>query len=84
MTRRAAGFAWRHPWGVTRVIFAGIALVFIAARALPWYLTVGGLMLAIVGGPDAGHVGWHPSVVEQARATGLEVDDAGKLREVAT
>jgi len=40
------------------------------------------LMLAIVGGPDAGHVGWHPSVVEQARATGLEVDDEGNLREI--
>jgi len=40
------------------------------------------LMLAIVGGPDAGHVGWHPSVVEQARETGLEVGDDGTLREI--
>lgn len=40
------------------------------------------VMLAIVGGPDAGHVAWHPSVVEQARATGLEVDDHGNLREI--
>ena len=40
------------------------------------------LMLAIVGGPEAGHVAWHPSVVEQARATGLEVDDDGNLREI--
>ena len=38
------------------------------------------LMLAIVGGPDAGHVGWHPGVIERARATGLEVDDAGNLK----
>jgi hypothetical protein len=40
------------------------------------------LMLAIVGGPDAGHVAWHPSVVERARETGLEVDDEGNLREI--
>ena len=40
------------------------------------------LMLAIVGGPDAGHVAWHPSVVERARQTGLEVDDDGNLREI--
>ena len=40
------------------------------------------LMLAIVGGPDAGHVGWHPSVIERARETGLEVDDDGNLKEV--
>jgi len=41
------------------------------------------LMLAIVGGPDAGHVTWHPSVIDAARATGLEVDDEGNLNEVA-
>ena len=40
------------------------------------------LMLAIVGGPDAGHVAWHPSVIERARETGLEVDDEGNLREI--
>ncbi|NKB48411.1 MAG: hypothetical protein GKS02_03490 [Alphaproteobacteria bacterium] len=40
------------------------------------------LMLAIVGGPDAGHVSWHPSVIERARETGLEVDENGNLREL--
>lgn len=40
------------------------------------------LMLAIVGGPDAGHVGWHPGVIDRARATGLEVDDDGNLKSV--
>ena len=40
------------------------------------------LLLAIVGGPDAGHVAWHPSVVERARQTGLEVDEDGNLREI--
>ena len=41
------------------------------------------LMLAIVGGPDAGKVSWHPSVIDRARETGLEVDDEGNLKEVA-
>lgn len=41
------------------------------------------LMLAIVGGPEAGHVAWHPSVIAKARATGLEVDDEGNLRKIA-
>jgi quercetin dioxygenase-like cupin family protein len=37
------------------------------------------LLLAIVGGPDTGKVDWHPSVVEEARRTGLSVDDDGNL-----
>lgn len=36
-------------------------------------------LIAIVGGPDPGKVDWHPSVVERARATGLSVDDEGRL-----
>jgi hypothetical protein len=35
--------------------------------------------MAIVGGPDAGKVDWHASVIEQARKTGLRVDDDGNL-----
>jgi len=41
------------------------------------------LMLAVVGGPDAGKPNWHPSVLEAARETGLSVDDEGNLREDA-
>jgi mannose-6-phosphate isomerase-like protein (cupin superfamily) len=37
------------------------------------------LLMAIIGGPDAGKVDWHPSVLEEARATGLSVDDDGNL-----
>jgi len=37
------------------------------------------LLMAIVGGPEAGKVDWHPSVVTQARKTGLSVDDDGNL-----
>jgi quercetin dioxygenase-like cupin family protein len=37
------------------------------------------LLMAIVGGPDAGKVDWHPSVIEEARKTGLSVDDDGNL-----
>lgn len=40
------------------------------------------LLIAIIGGPDPGKVDWHPSVIEKARATGLEVDDDGNLQEV--
>jgi len=37
------------------------------------------LLMAIIGGPDAGTVDWHPSVIEEARNTGLSVDDDGNL-----
>jgi len=37
------------------------------------------LLMALVGGPDAGKVDWHPSVVVEARKTGLAVDDDGNL-----
>jgi quercetin dioxygenase-like cupin family protein len=37
------------------------------------------LLIALIGGPDAGKVDWHPSVLAEARATGLSVDDDGNL-----
>jgi mannose-6-phosphate isomerase-like protein (cupin superfamily) len=37
------------------------------------------LLMAIIGGPDAGKVDWHPSVIAEARRTGLSVDDDGNL-----
>jgi quercetin dioxygenase-like cupin family protein len=37
------------------------------------------LLMAIVGGPEAGKVDWHPSVLEEARKTGLSVDEDGNL-----
>ncbi|HVH76194.1 MAG TPA: cupin domain-containing protein [Stellaceae bacterium] len=36
-------------------------------------------LIAIVGGPDPGKVDWHPSVLDEARATGLAVDGEGNL-----
>ena len=36
-------------------------------------------MIALVGGPDPGKVDWHPSVIELARKTGLDVDNEGHL-----
>jgi quercetin dioxygenase-like cupin family protein len=36
-------------------------------------------LMAIVGGPDPGKVDWHPSVIDEARKTGLSVDDDGNL-----
>jgi hypothetical protein len=35
--------------------------------------------VAIVGGPDAGKVDWHPTALADARKTGLSVDEAGNL-----
>ncbi len=40
------------------------------------------LLMAVIGGPDSGKVDWHPKVIEEARATGLEVDDDGNLHEI--
>lgn len=40
------------------------------------------LLNAVIGGPDTGKVLWHPSVIDGARATGLEIDAEGNLREV--
>jgi len=37
------------------------------------------LLMAVIGGPDSGKVDWHPSVVTEARKTGLSVDDDGNL-----
>jgi len=37
------------------------------------------LLIALVGGPDPWKVDWHPTVVEEARRTGLSVDDDGNL-----
>jgi hypothetical protein len=36
-------------------------------------------LIAVVGGPDTGKVDWHPSVIEAARKTGLDVEDDGHL-----
>jgi hypothetical protein len=35
--------------------------------------------MAIIGGPDSGKVDWHPSVLAEARKTGLSVDEEGNL-----
>ena len=40
------------------------------------------LLIGITGGPDPGNVAWHPSVIDAARETGLEVDADGNLREI--
>jgi quercetin dioxygenase-like cupin family protein len=36
-------------------------------------------LIAIIGGPDPGKVDWHPSVLDEARKTGLDVDAEGNL-----
>ncbi|MGE0253027.1 MAG: cupin domain-containing protein [Alphaproteobacteria bacterium] len=42
-----------------------------------------GLLNSVIGGPDTGKVLWHPSVIDGARATGLEIDGEGNLRNIA-
>src|SRR4029077_17110899 len=37
------------------------------------------LLMAIIGGPDAGKVDWHPSVLAEARKTGLAGAADGNL-----
>lgn len=39
------------------------------------------ILMAIVGGTDTGKVTWSPSVLERARATGLDLDDDGNIIE---
>ena len=36
-------------------------------------------LLGITGGSDSGHVSWAPAVLEEARATGLDLDEHGNL-----
>jgi hypothetical protein len=43
-----------------------------------------GTLLTLIGGPDAGKVGWHSSVTEAAEKSGLRRDSSGKLAEVST
>ena len=40
-------------------------------------------LMAILGGTDAGKVGWAKSVLERAQETGLGLDDAGNVVELA-
>jgi mannose-6-phosphate isomerase-like protein (cupin superfamily) len=39
-----------------------------------------GTLLTLIGGPDCGKVQWYPGVLEEAAATGLARDEAGRLR----
>ena len=40
-------------------------------------------LMAILGGTDAGRVGWAPSVLERAAQTGLSLDEKGNVVEAA-
>lgn len=37
------------------------------------------IVMAVLGGPEAGAVAWHPIVIEEARAAGVNVSDDGKI-----
>ncbi len=42
-----------------------------------------GTLLTLIGGPDAGRVDWHPSVIAAAAETGLSRNEAGDLQVTA-
>jgi hypothetical protein len=42
-----------------------------------------GTLLTLIGGPDPGKVGWHPTVTEAAEKSGLRRDESGRLAEIA-
>ena len=41
------------------------------------------LLIGLIGGPDPGHVDWHPDVLKETRAAGYELDAKGNLRQIA-
>lgn len=41
-----------------------------------------GVLLTLIGGPEAGKVAWHPSVLAAAARTGLAIDPSGQLVEM--
>jgi mannose-6-phosphate isomerase-like protein (cupin superfamily) len=43
-----------------------------------------GVLLTLIGGPDAGKVVWHPSVLAAAATTGLGIDPSGQLVELTS
>lgn len=75
------------PEGEKEVILEPYDVVSLPIHIMRGFRNVGnetGMLLAIVGGHDPGHVGWADSVIKMARKAGLEVDDEGNLREVET
>ena len=40
-----------------------------------------GTLLTLIGGPEAGRVDWHPTVMQAAAATGLSRNEVGDLVE---
>jgi len=77
---------WSIFWldGETRreVILEPFDTVNVPTRIFRGFRNVGdgpGVLFAVIGGPDAGKPHWHPSVIEEARKTGLSVADDGTL-----
>lgn len=81
---------WSIFWGEDgekEVVLEPYDVVSVPIHIMRGFRNVGNetaMLLAIVGGNDPGHVGWADSVIKMARAAGIELDDAGNLREVAT
>ena len=80
---------WSVFWGdegENEVILDTFDCVSVPVGILRGFRNVGeghAYLMAILGGTDAGKVGWAKSVLERAHETGLSLDDAGNVVELA-
>ncbi len=78
---------WAINWGENgenEVTLEPLDVVSVPPGVMRGFRNVGdehGILMAIVGGTDTGKVTWSPSVLERARATGLDLDDDGNVVE---
>ncbi|MEE2683533.1 MAG: cupin domain-containing protein [Pseudomonadota bacterium] len=76
---------WEILWGdeeENRIELNAFDIVSVPAGVMRSFRNIGkeyALMMTIVGGTDAGHVIWPAKVLDQARKTGLDLDDEGNL-----
>lgn len=80
---------WAVYWGDNgeeEIILRRWDVISVPAGVMRGFRNVGkeeSYLLALQGGTDAGHVTWSPKVLEQARGTGLELDESGNLMRVS-
>ena len=81
---------WAVFWGdegENEVVLDAFDCVSVPVGVMRGFRNVGdghAYLMAILGGTDAGKVGWAKSVLERAEQTGLRLDPEGNVVEVAT
>ena len=73
---------WEGDEEENRIELNAFDIVSVPAGVMRSFRNIGkqyALMMTIVGGTDAGHVIWPAKVLDQARKTGLDIDDEGNL-----